>query len=145
MLEQLLRNEQDTRILCGVVLDTCIVPNQLCTPTSTQWAGLVRGFITEGTKLGEMLAWLSDHMEELNRLSIEEKCKVVEHCRSEKSHQPLQRSVTLAEETLHLRCSVGKALETLKDERKRGGGPRTALARELEDWFGGPAVTSLGL
>ena len=78
MLKQLLRNEQDTRTLCGVVFDTYIVSSQLnavvAAKAQTQayndavqqkgrghglgppfiwaWAGLVQGLITAGTKLG---------------------------------------------------------------------------------------------
>ena len=46
----------------------------LGTPLIWAWAGLVQGLVTEGTKLGEVLAPLSDHMEELNKLPIEERC-----------------------------------------------------------------------
>ena len=95
MLKQLLRNKQDTRTLCGVVFDTYIVSSQLHAVVAAKaqthahndavqlngrgqglgppfiwaWAGLVQGLITQGTKLGEVLAPLSDHMEELNKLA----------------------------------------------------------------------------
>ena len=49
------------------------------------WAGLLQGLITEGTKPGEVLAPLRGHMEELNKLSIEERCRMVEHCRIDKT------------------------------------------------------------
>ena len=99
------------------------------------WAGVVQGLITEGTKPGEALAPLSDHMEELNKLSIEEKCGVIKHCRIDKTFRPLQCRVSLAVETQHLRHAVEKPLKTLHCERKQGQGPRTALARELQDWL----------
>ena len=99
------------------------------------WAGLVQGLITEGTNLGEVLAPLSDYMEEFNKLSIEERCGMVKHCRIGKTSQPQHCRVTLAVETLHLRYAVGKALEALHRERKQGQGPRTALARELQDYL----------
>ena len=106
MLEQLLRNEQRHQNLVRRRVGHLHRPQPavhayndavhhkgrghgLGPPFTSAWAGLVRGLITEGTKLGEVLAWLSDHMEELNRLSIE-------YCRIEKSYQPLQRKVTLA-------------------------------------------------
>ena len=53
-------------------------------------------------------------MEELNKMSIEEKCRVVKHCRTHKTFQPMQCRVTLAMETVHLRFAQGKALETLQ-------------------------------
>ena len=99
------------------------------------WAGLVQGLVTEGTKLGELLAPLSDHMEQLNKLSIEERCGMVKHFRIDKTFQPQRCRVTLAVETPHLRYAVGKALEALQVERKQGQGLRTALARELQDWL----------
>ena len=99
------------------------------------WAGLVQGLITEGTKLGEVLAPFSDHTEELNKLSIEERCGMVKHCRIDKTFQPQQCRVTLAVETLHLRCAVEKALEAFSGERTQGQGPRTALSRELKGWL----------
>ena len=61
---------------------------------------------TVGTQLGEMLALLSAHMEELNKLSIEEKCRVVKHCRIDKTFQPKQCRVT------------GSSLELLQGEIK---------------------------
>ena len=99
------------------------------------WAGLDQGPITEGTKLGEVLAPLSDHMEELNKLSVEERCGMVKHCRNDKTFQPQQCRVTLAVETLHLRYALETAPEALQGERKQGQGLRTALARELQDWL----------
>ena len=128
MPKRLLRNEQDTRTLCGVVFDTDIVSSQLNAVVAAQseahdcavqqkgrghglgqpfiwaWAGLIQGLITEGTKLGGVLAPLSDHMEQLNKLSIEERCGMVKHCRIDKTFQPQQCKVTLAVETLHLLC-----------------------------------------
>ena len=72
--------------------------------------GVVQGLITEGTNLGEVLAPLSEHMEQLNKLSIEERCWMVKHCRIDKIFQQQQCRVTFAAETLHLRCALKKAL-----------------------------------
>ena len=71
-------------------------------------------------------------MEEMNKLSIEEKCGMIKHCRIDKTFQPQQCKVTLAVETLRLRCAVRKALEALQGERKQGQG---AVTRELQDWW----------
>ena len=90
--------------------------------------------LVRGTKLGEVLAPLSGHMEELIKLSIEERFGMVKHCRIGKTFTQQLCRVTLAVETLHLRYAVEKALEALHGERKQGQGPRTALARELQDW-----------
>ena len=46
-------------------------------PLIWAWAGLVQGLLMEGTMLGEVLAPLSDHMEEWNKLSIEERWGMV--------------------------------------------------------------------
>ena len=97
---------------------------------SSGWAGLVQGLITEGTKLGEVLAPLSDHMEELNKLSIEERRVMVKHCRIDNTFQPQQCRVTLAVETLHLRYAVEKALEASQGERKQGQGRRSPFATQ---------------
>ena len=60
---------------------------------------------------------------------------MVKHCRIDKTFQPQQCRVTLAVETLHQRFAVAKELEALQGERTQGQGPRTALARELQDWL----------
>ena len=62
---------------------------------------------------------LSDHVEELIKLSIEERCGMVKHCRIDKTFQPQQCRVTLAVETLHLRYAVVKALEALQETESR--------------------------
>ena len=83
------------------------------TPLIWAWVGLGQGLITEGTKLGVVLAPVSDHMEELNELSIEERCGMVKHCGIDKTFQPQQCRLTHAVETLRLRHAVEKALEAL--------------------------------
>ena len=95
------------------------------------WAGLVQGLITEGTKLGEVLAPLSDHMEELNKPSIEERCGIIKHCRIDKIFQPQQCRVTLGLETLNLRYAVGRRWR----RKKATTGTSNCTARELQDWL----------
>ena len=120
---------------CGVVFDIYIVSSQrnavVATKAQTQayndavqqkgrghglgppfiwaWAGLVQGLITEGTKLGEVLAPLSDHMEELNKLSVEERCGMVKHCRIDKTFDPQQEWIPH-----HSGFSMGPGTERVK-------------------------------
>ena len=81
----------------------------------------------KGTKLGESLEPLAEHMEELSNLSIQEKCKVIMHGRLDMTYQPLQCRVTLAVETLHLRrAGPGNVAGRMKART----GPR-----ELQAWL----------
>ena len=84
------------------------------------------------TQLGKSLAPFSGHLEELNRVSVE--CRMVKHCRVDKTFQPTQCGVMLAVEMLSLRSVVRKSLEVLQGERKHGQGRRKAMTRELQDW-----------
>ena len=42
------------------------------------WASddMIQGLIEEGTRLGDLLALLTTHMEELNKMTVEERCAV---------------------------------------------------------------------
>ena len=63
-------------------------------------SGLGRvSLITEGTQLGKLLSLLSAHMEELNKKSIEDKCRMVKHCRVDKNFRPTQYTVIFVVET----------------------------------------------
>ena len=135
MLKQLLRNEQDTRTLCGVVFDTCSQSversgrgkgpgPQRCGATQGSRArtgtpvhmgvgmtglGAHHGRDEAGRVSGAARA---EHMEELTRLSIEENCEVIKHCRIDKTYRPLRCRFTLAVEALHLRQAVGQGPRT---------------------------------
>ena len=89
------------------------------------WVGLVQGLVTE------VLAPLSDHMEELNKLSTEERCGMVKHCRIDKTFQPQQCRVTLGFETLRLRYAVEKALNAFQGEGKQG---RARREKSVNQW-----------
>ena len=106
MLKQQLRREQDTRALPGVVYDTYLMPSQLQavvapkaqtqayiesgsaeeTETSAElpfiwsWEGMIQGFLAERRQVGDLLAQLTKHMDELNKVTFKDKCTLVKHC-----------------------------------------------------------------
>ena len=135
MPKQLLRNEQDTRALCCTAYDTNVPSQQsavISAKAQTQacneavqekgrghglgplfigaWAGLIQWLVMEGPQLGESLA----NLEELNKWSIENRCRMVKRCRMGKTFEPWRCRATLAVGVPSLRSVVGKSLDTLQ-------------------------------
>ena len=145
MLQQLLRNEQDTRALCGVVYDTYIVPSKPVERSDLRKSsnsGQQRSSATGGSRprlgppfylgwsgsdprahhgrdaAGRHIGTASGSLGELNRLPIEDRCRMVKHCAVDKTFQPTQCRITLVVEVPSLRSMMGKSLEMLQGERK---------------------------
>ena len=87
--------------------------------------GLVQGLITEGDEAGRGTgAALGGEVRDGQTLSNRQDFSAT-------AVQDHSRGV----ETLHLHYAVEKVLEALQRERKQGQGPRTVLARKLQDWL----------